>query len=77
MRVEVRLYATLRRFGPEDNAPVILDVPEGTRLIHVIESLGIPDDVEKIVLVSGRPAEPDSVLNDGDRIVMFPPVAGG
>ncbi|NSW87523.1 MAG: MoaD/ThiS family protein, partial [Syntrophobacteraceae bacterium] len=24
-----------------------------------------------------RPAEPDSVLNDGDRIVMFPPVAGG
>ena len=54
-----------------------MDLIEGDRLERILEILGMPPDVVKVMLVIGRPAEPDSVLNEGDRVVIFPPVAGG
>lgn len=77
MRVQVHLYATLRKYGPWDGGPLDMELHEGTRVDKVLESLGIPADVERVILVNGRPAETDTALGDGDRVVLFPPVAGG
>jgi sulfur-carrier protein len=77
MKVEVQLFATLRKFGPQQPGPFMLDLIEGDRLARVLEILGMPPDVEKVLLVNGRPAELHSALNEGDRVVIFPPVAGG
>ena len=77
MKVEVLLYATLRKYGASHGGPLTVDLIEGDRLERILEILGMPPDVEKVMLVNGRPAEPDSVLNEGDRVVIFPPVAGG
>ena len=77
MKIEVCLYATLRRYGPSEQAPLTLDVPEGFRIFQVLEILSIPSGEEKVILVNGRPAEENSLLKDGDRVVLFPPVAGG
>jgi sulfur-carrier protein len=77
MKVEVQLFATLRKYGPSHEGPLTLDLTAGDGVTRVIEILGIPPDVEKVILVNGRPAEPDSVLRAGDKVVLFPPVAGG
>lgn len=77
MRVEVQLYATLRKYGPPDGGPRTMVVAEGERLGRVLEAIGIPADVERVILVNGRPATADSVLEEGDRVVLYPPVAGG
>jgi molybdopterin converting factor small subunit len=77
MKVEVRLYATLRRYGSPEQAPLRLDVPEGSRVARVLEILSIPSGEERVILLNGRPADDGSALHEGDRLVLFPPVAGG
>lgn len=77
MRVEVQLYATLRKYGPPGGGILVLELAEGDRVARVLESLGVPREVERVILVNGRPVTSDSVLKEGDRVVLFPPVAGG
>jgi len=77
MKVEVQLYATLRKYGPLQEGPLVLDLAEGDQVAQVLEILGMPPDEEKVILVNGRPAKRSSVLTEGDRVVLFPAVAGG
>lgn len=77
MRVTVQLYSTLRKYGPSQEGAFPVDLAEGERVAWLLEMLGMPADVEKVILVNGRPADRDSVLGEGDQVVVFPPVAGG
>lgn len=77
MRVEVRLYATLRKYEPPGAGTPFVDVAEGTTLSDLEKLLGIPQQEDRVVLINGRPGKPDFALRDGDRVVMFPPVTGG
>lgn len=77
MRVEVRLYATLRKYSPGEPGTPFVELVEGSMLNGLLEFLRIPQHQEIVVLINGRPAQPDSVLREGDRVVMFPPVTGG
>lgn len=79
VKVDVRLYATLRRYGPETTLgeDLTLELPEGTTVEGLLQKLGVPSDVVKIVFVNGISRDPDHVLAEGDRIGIFPPVAGG
>ncbi|MBT9163624.1 MAG: hypothetical protein DDT24_00540 [Chloroflexi bacterium] len=78
--IEIRLYATLRRYRPELKVgePLYLNLDEGTTVKRVLqEVLGLPTEVVKTVFVNGIYRELDHVLVDGDRVGIFPPVAGG
>jgi len=79
MKVEVRVFATLRSYLPELGVgePKIVDVPEGTTAGQLCTSLGIPLEEVKIIMRNGRQVEPDEVLADGDRIAFIPHVGGG
>jgi len=80
IEVEVRLYATLRRYCPElkAGAPLALNLEKGTTVRRLLEDkLGIPTEVVKAVFVNGVAQGPDHVLAKGDRVGIFPPVAGG
>ena len=79
MKVEVKLFATLARFLPQTATAgaVTVEFPEGTSVAGLIATLGIPADLPAIVLLNGRDAAPDQVLQDGDSFAMFPPLAGG
>lgn len=77
MQVEVQLYANLRKYAPEQEPVLLLDLDDGARLSDILRTLRIGEDVELVILVNGRPGKEEGVLRDGDRIVMFPPVAGG
>lgn len=73
----MQLYATLRKYGPPQEGACEVDLAVGDRVARLLEILGIPADAEKVILVNGRPAEQGSILKDGDKVVLFPPVAGG
>jgi len=79
IEVEVRLYATLRRYGSETGIgePMILQMPEGSRLADLLARLNVPKDEVKTAFVNSRRQEEDYQLRDGDRVALFPPVAGG
>jgi molybdopterin converting factor small subunit len=79
MKVEVRLFATLQPYLPAGASGdgVSLELPAGTTVGDVVESLEIPSGLTCLTVVNGRDADPDQVLAPGDELALFPPLAGG
>jgi molybdopterin converting factor small subunit len=44
---------------------------------HVVGRLGIPTDLERVTLVNGADATPETPLRAGDVLTVFPPLSGG
>lgn len=74
MQIEVRCFATLSPHTPKGNR---LDLPGGTTAGEAMHILGIRPEDLKLIFVNGVHAEPDRVLNDGDRVAFVPAVGGG
>jgi len=79
VRVEVKLFATLAGYLPQapDGGSATVEVADRSTVGQLVRSLKIPDGMPAIILVNGRDAAPEQVLQDGDVLVMFPPLAGG
>lgn len=79
MLVEVRVFATLRRYLPElgIGEAKIMELAQGTTLDEIREELGLPAAEVKVIMVNHRQAFPDDLAEDGDRITYIPAVAGG
>ena len=75
MQVTVKLHASLRPYGRSDSNDGLfpLETTEKATVREVIQELGIPPEKVKMILLNGRGANFDSVLNDGDRVALFPP----
>ncbi|MFO7664304.1 MAG: MoaD/ThiS family protein [Chloroflexota bacterium] len=81
MDVEVRLYGALRRHRPADisgapHLPFSLTLPTGATLDTLCQQLQIPDGFINAA-VNSEAVEISYPLKDGDRVSLFPPVAGG
>ena len=79
MQVELKLYAMLRKYRPEGEAgeSLFLDLENGATVAQLLEELGIPPEIPKAIFVNDLSKRPEHVLADGDRVGIFPPVAGG
>lgn len=79
MKVDVYLYATLSSYLPEDASgrSVTLEVSEGASIREIVELLNIPKETIKLLFVNGIHAQMDTILGEGDRLGVFPPVGGG
>ena len=79
VRVEVRLYATLRKYQNDQGSsePVIFELNDEAKLGNLLDELEIPREEIKTVFVNGTWEEESFLLRDGDRIGIFPPIAGG
>lgn len=79
MRLEVYLYASLASHLPERSGSnsCTMDIAEGTSIEGLLRHLKIPLEIPKIIFLNGIHAEPQQVLKDGDRVAVFPPIAGG
>ena len=79
MRLEVRLHATLATFLPAGSRDGVaaIDLEERAPVRRLVERLGIPVDLARVVLVAGRDVTDDHALRAGDVVDIFPPLAGG
>lgn len=75
MQITVKLHASLRPYGRSDSNDGLfpLETTEKATIREVIRELGIPPEKVKMVILNGRGANVDRVLNDGDRVALFPP----
>ena len=80
MRVQVKLYATLREYAPpntEIGASFMVEF-DGSTLGELVQRLGFEMDRAKIVMINGsRVFEMKINLNEDDLVVIFPPIGGG
>ncbi len=79
MHVDVALFASLSSFQPDGlggRHARAFELPQGTSIAAVIEMLGLPDQ-PRVVFVNNKHAEESASLSEGDRLAIFPPVAGG
>jgi sulfur carrier protein ThiS len=78
MRITLKLFATFRRYLPPDSRDHAhdLDVPAGARVGEVLTRLDVPIE-GSVILINGRTAAPDHVLEEGDVVAVFPAMAGG
>jgi sulfur-carrier protein len=79
MKIEVVLYAQLACLLPGERTgnATTMDVEEGCTVRDVLVSLNVPLNAPKILFVNGRHAKDDQVLAEGNRLAVFPPIAGG
>ncbi len=80
MQVRIKLMAALRNKLPAGSTAgaVQLDLEPGTSISAALERLGIQRSHIHLVTINGD-VEPDRnrLLQGGDELVVFPPVAGG
>ncbi len=74
MEVKVKLCASLRKFGPDEQT---MEVPEDSILGDVIERLKLPEKIPLLKVVNGEVRAVAHPLKNGDGIALFPPIAGG
>jgi sulfur-carrier protein len=74
MKVKVKLFASLRTFGPDEQ---VVELPDRTTINDVIRSLKIPGSIRLLRIVNGEHRPADHILTDGDDLALFPPIAGG
>jgi len=79
MRVIVKLFATLVRFksGIRSATPFEMDLPEGSLVQDLIETLKIPPEETRVIFINNIIEDMDSRLKEGDVVGIFPPVGGG
>lgn len=79
MKVTVTLYATLTKYHPEGkgSADFNVDLPSGSTVKDLYDQLGIGEGEAKQVFIKHKSRPEDYTLEEGERVAIFPPVAGG
>jgi molybdopterin converting factor subunit 1 len=81
MRCEVLLFAQVREAVGAGS--VMLDLPDGATVGDALDSLGAMHEAigamrgRLAMAVNERYVQPQTVLREGDRIALIPPVSGG
>jgi len=74
MPISVNCFATLAQYTPLGGQ---MDVAPGMTAGQLVDLLGMPRDSVRILFINGLHAEMDTPVKDGDRVGLFPAVAGG
>jgi len=79
MKVEVRLFANLGKLlpsKPKNNKTTVI-IRKGSTVDQLLAKLKIPSDMTNVIMINGHQSDKNTVLNEGDTISIYPPIAGG
>lgn len=83
MDVTLKLYATLSHCLPSnaDKNQIHINVDEGTSVMDVLDKYQVPKESCHLILINGNYTPlltaDSKILEDGDTLAIWPPVAGG
>ena len=79
MEIKVKLYGTLGKdlAGHDPTHGLTCDLPEGSSIFDLIESLNIPRQKVGIISVDGNLVKDSHVLEKGSFVRLYRPIFGG
>ncbi len=77
MRVTVELQAYLEQYSPDGQSVFQYALPDGATVQTLVRLLNVPEEMAGVIVLNGRSADFDDSLQDGDRVILIPPLAGG
>lgn len=73
--IQLKLFAGLAPFTPEDADRVPIE--PGVSVEGLLQRLNIPSVKAHLIFINGVKRSLDARLDGGERVGIFPPVAGG
>jgi molybdopterin converting factor small subunit len=79
VQVEVKLFASLRRFRPPEaqGSTLIVELADDATVQNLLDKLGISNEEAEIILIKGLRAELSVPLKEGAQVSLFPMLGGG
>ena len=79
LTVSVKLTTMLAKYRPASaqTNPFAVELPAGSTVGDLIDRLGIPRPLAKLVFVDHTQRRAEDALADGVHVELFPPIAGG
>jgi len=77
MQVTVEMMGRFRGRTSAGREAVVVEIPEGSTVLHAVRAVGLADDEEWTASIDGRLAEEERVLQDGQTVLVFTAIAGG
>jgi len=74
MKITIKLFATLRDFGPGIKE---VSVSENSTIEKIVKSFNLPEETPLLTIVNGVHTDPKEMLKERDVLALFPPVGGG
>lgn len=76
--VRLTLFADLKRYLPKgESGPLAFTLEAGATVGMLLAQAGIPASEEITVGLNGNQGDRESILHDGDEVVLFSPMEGG
>ncbi len=75
MYIQVKFYATLARYQPENSQAY--PVEQGETPESLLHKLGVESNEVKVCFVNSKHADLQTELQNGDKVAFFPAVGGG
>ena len=76
MRVDVELFGELRSLS-KNGAKFEVDINDGATIAHLLSEIGVRDEDSWSAAIDGQVAYADSMLKEGSKVIIFPPIQGG
>jgi sulfur-carrier protein len=73
--IELKLFASLSKFTPREGER--LPIEPGQTVGDILATIGMPAEKAKLIFINGLKGTLETPLNGGERVGLFPPVAGG
>jgi len=79
VKVHIKLFGTYRKYLPASaqGSMYSVEAPVGIGIDELRAQVPVPIDENLIVLINGRSPKARQVLGEGDKIAIFPAMAGG
>lgn len=73
--IQLKLFASLAPLSPDDSDRVPIE--PGISVKQLLDHLDVPTVKAHLIFINGVKQSLDTRLNGGERVGIFPPVAGG
>ena len=84
VEIELKMFMKFKRYLPEGalDGKARMNLSDGATFEDLLNTIGMPIEEDKIIVINGISHKQGNavnaqILNEGDTVAIFPPIAGG